>query len=448
MNSGFFVFCTNKPLRKYFFKKVNNVYYQKLLSKTFKESVGVRKLVASKILLSFILLIGLLGFVVSEKTEAASKPQYTITIKSNPYKKQYINYGTYNKYTKHYYVLRSYLERLEKLGGGTLVLKKGTYTITNTLYVPSNVTIKFENGVVIKKGAKTGTSKIKPAKSIFQLVKPSKANKKKVYGKYSGEKNISFIGTGSVVFDLNYYKDSIAIIMGHNSNVVVKGIQFKNMHSGHFIEMDASKNVKVYNNAFMNHKPSPNKNKEAINLDTPDRNTKGWSQEWSKFDGTANLNVLIQNNTFKNLERAVGTHKYTQGKYHTDVKVIGNKIENMVQDGIRVMNWDKPIIKDNKIKNIADGKGSYRGILMSGVKYPQVTNNRIEKAARPIQIMPWKNSGPGSNYKVTYNVLSENNKTMMSKTTYVKNVGETIIRINNKYNVFDRDTEKLTTKLF
>jgi hypothetical protein len=36
-------------------------------------------------------------------------------------------------------LLRSYLERLEKNGGGKLILKKGTYKITNTLYIPSNV---------------------------------------------------------------------------------------------------------------------------------------------------------------------------------------------------------------------------------------------------------------------------------------------------------------------
>lgn len=406
----------------------------------------MKKLVATKVWLSCILLVGMFSFVlVSGKTEAASKTQYKIIVKSNPYKKQYMNYSTYNQNTKHYYVLRTYLERLEKLGGGTLVLSKGTYTITNTLYVPSNVTIKFENGVVIKKGKKTGSSKIKPAKSIFQLVKPSKANKKNIYGKYEGERNISFIGTGSVVFDLNYDRDSIAIIMGHNSNVVVKGIQFKNMNSGHFIEMDASQNVKVTNNKFMNHQPSLNRNKEAINLDTPDRNTKGWSQEWSKFDGTANRNVLIKDNEFKSLERAIGTHKYTQNQYHTFVQIIGNSIEGMVQDGIRVMNWESPIIKDNTIKNIANGTGSFRGILMSGVKFPQVMNNRIENAARPIQIMPWKNSGHGSIYAVTYNEVSEENKKMMSETTFVKNVGETIIRINSTYNVFDRDTEKLGT---
>lgn len=103
----------------------------------------------------------------------------------------------------------------------------------------------MKDGVSIVKGQKTGTSKFKASKSIFQLIKPSKANKSGVYGKYNGEKNISFIGEGKVTIDMNYEKDSIALIMGHNQNVKVENIQFKNMYSGHFIELDASKNVVI-----------------------------------------------------------------------------------------------------------------------------------------------------------------------------------------------------------
>ncbi|MEK5389650.1 hypothetical protein NSQ59_04590 [Margalitia sp. FSL K6-0131] len=38
-----------------------------------------------------------------------------------------------------------------------------------------------------------------------------------------------------------------------------------------------------------------------------------------------------------------------------------------------------------------------------------IQNNIIEKAARPIQFMPWKNDGPGSQYPITYNKLSDAN---------------------------------------
>jgi hypothetical protein len=76
-------------------------------------------------------------------------------------------------------------------------VKKGNYDITNILCIPSNVTLILEDGVTIRKSAKTGTTEMKPTKSIFQLIKPSKLSSKKYYAKYNGEKNIKIIGKGS-----------------------------------------------------------------------------------------------------------------------------------------------------------------------------------------------------------------------------------------------------------
>lgn len=51
-------------------------------------------------------------------------------------------------------MIRSYLEKLEELGGETIILEAGTYSITNTLYVLSNVSLILKDGVVIKKVTK------------------------------------------------------------------------------------------------------------------------------------------------------------------------------------------------------------------------------------------------------------------------------------------------------
>lgn len=384
-------------------------------------------------------LLLLAGLAVPPKTFAA-KPSYTITPSSNTYKKKMMNFTTYNKYTKHYYVLRSYLEQLEKSGGGTLTLKKGTYTISNTLYVPSNVTIRLKDGAKIIKGTKTGTSKFKASSSIFQLIRPSKSAKKAVYGGYNGEKNISFIGEGTAMIDMKYFTDGIAIIAGHNKNIKVQNIRFQNMKSGHFIEMDATNGAVIKGNQFRGSKPSANQNKEAINLDTPDKSTNGWSQKWSKYDRTPNANVTIEGNTFYNLDRAIGTHKYSQGEYHDKIIIRSNKIEKTRQDAIRVMNWSSSIIENNTIKNVEAGPNrDRRGILASGATNPTFQNNQIENVPRPMQFMPWKNSGPGSQYKATQNKLSSANKKALATNT-AKGYQENFIRINRVYNQFGKDT--------
>ncbi|MBK3495023.1 right-handed parallel beta-helix repeat-containing protein [Viridibacillus sp. YIM B01967] len=380
--------------------------------------------------------------VVPNTAKAAAKDFYTISPKTVPVDKVMMKYTTYNSNTKHYYVLRSYLEKLEKKGGGTLILKKGTYKISNTLYVPSNVTIKMKDGVTIVKGQKTGTSKFKASKSIFQFIKPSKANKSGVYGKYNGEKNISFIGEGKVTIDMKYEKDSIALIMGHNQNVKVENIQFKNMYSGHFIELDASKNVVIRKNTFTNSRASANKNKEAINIDTPDKTTAGWSQNWSKYDKTPNQKITIENNKFKNLDRAIGTHKYSGKMYHDKVIIRNNDIDKTRLDAIRVMNWSNAVIENNIIQNVANGNAVTRGILASGAVYPTFKSNTFITVGRTIQFMAWKNSGPGSQYDITYNKLNEANKKALL-TNKAINTSETSIRINNSYNQFIQNTEKI-----
>lgn len=371
------------------------------------------------------------------EAEAAKKPVYTITPQSKPYKDKFTKLSTYNKNTKQYYVIRSYLEQLEKTGGGTLIFKAGTYNITNTLFVPSNVTIRFKDGVVINKRTKTGTSKLKATGSLFQCVAPTKAGKTGCMKKYNGMKNISFIGEGTVIIDLKYTKDCVGIIIGHNRNITVSNITFQNMKGGHFLEIDASKNVKIKNNTFKNHKASTNGNKEAINIDTPDKNTKSLNVAWTSYDCTPNTGVLIQGNTFLSLERAIGTHKYSEGKLHKNIKIIDNIINYCDQDPIRIMNWDSPVITGNYIGNVDYGTGKYRGILASGVHNPTIQNNVFENVARPIQIMAWKNSGAGSQYGIIYNTLSAENIAAMQQNTVI-NVEENFIRYNPEYNNYNK----------
>ena len=372
-------------------------------------------------------------------------PVFMVNPESLPYGKSFNYYSTYNSYTKHYYLLRSYLEKLESTGGGTLILEKGTYVVSNTLYVPSNVTIYLKDGVKIIKGKKTGTSKFGSSLSLFQLIRPSYSKLSGIYSGYSGERNIKIIGEGNAVIDMQYLKDGIAVIAGHNSNIEIENITFKNMYSGHFIEIDATENAVIKNNKFFNSKPSPKKNKEAINIDTPDKATGGWSSKWSSFDKTPNKNITIEGNVFYNLDRAVGTHKYSEGKYHDGIVIKNNYIEKTRNDAIRVLNWSNAVITGNTIKNVASKKGKYRGILISGAVNPTIKQNTIIHTARPMQFMPWKNSGPGSEYEVTYNELTAQNLLDLY-TNYVEDVVENFIRINNVYNVFDAHTDKLYLK--
>ena len=101
------------------------------------------------------------------------------------------------KYTKHYLGLNAFLDKMEKAGGGTLTIKKGTYYISNAIYVPSNTKVVFENGVVFKKINKTGTN-YKASGSMWQICPRSKSKKKNSIGKYKGAKNVTFKAKGNI----------------------------------------------------------------------------------------------------------------------------------------------------------------------------------------------------------------------------------------------------------
>lgn len=317
------------------------------------------------ILVIVVVLLGVAAFVVG-KTNVEAKT-YTVGPNSKPLKGFNTNANNHG-----YFLIRSYMQKFEH-GGGTLVLKKGTYKISNAIFVPSNVTIKFKSGVKL---VKTNG----PSSSMFQLLADSKYNsgKKNITSKYNGEHNIKFIGKGKVILDMKnknpHGANAIGIVMGNNKNVTIKGITFQNIKKGHMIEMDGCKKVTIEKCTFKNMKTNKYKNKEAINLDTNDAKTGSFTQEWSKKDKTPNYNVTIKNCKFQKLMRAVGTHRYSGGKYHTKIKFINNKVKK-VNTPLGMLNWKNSTVKGNTFTDCkANSKFNYV-IMMAGVKNVIFTNN-------------------------------------------------------------------------
>lgn len=297
---------------------------------------------------------------------------FSISSSSAPLNGNFLNFSTYNSKTKNYYAIRSYLEYFEKHSGCTLSLKKGTYNVTNVLYVPSNSTVKLLDGVVLNKTSSTGTSKLKASATLFALCAPSKASTKNAYSGYSGVHDVAIIGSGSATISMkNTLKNniSVAVVMCHNKNVTVSGIKFTDLKYGHFIEMDASKNVKVtgcrFNNQIHELESSPS---ECINIDTPDSNTNGFHQTWAKNDSYPNDTVSISNCSFYNVQRAIGTHQYSKNKYHKNITIENNTIKKCVYGGIYAMNWKGTAIKNNTFNGIGkdlNGKVTVSSSLLS-----------------------------------------------------------------------------------
>ncbi len=347
------------------------------------------------------IMVGFLVFAINtgiltpaKKVEAASKKTYTITTNTKPVGKQFIKSKNYNAKTKHYYLLRSYMELLEKQGGGTLVLKKGVYKITNTICVPSNVTIKLSKGTILQKLNSTGVKAMKASGTMFYLVPPSKSNKKNATYGYKGARNITIIGEEGSAIDMGG-SSSNAIYMAHSYNILIKGITFKNVKgSNYIITVNGCNKVRIYYCNFSGQKSKT----VAILLEIPAKGKKQ-TQAWVKQDNTVNNNINICRCNFTNLYRGIISARFVKDKYHTKINILNNRFQYIGDDVIRAINWDAPVIQNNTFDTagtgakIIKGLDSFaRGIYLGGVKNPVVSENKFSSIPLPIMIGPYDNS--------------------------------------------------------
>ena len=333
----------------------------------------------------------------NKKTEKKQKTVFKITPKS----KNYDDRLTVFKGDE-YGLVRSYVDELKKRGGGTLILRKGTYRISKPIYISSNITIILGDGVVVKKtfdervGARSifqfvDRNKIEQMQSIMgdgsletQIKRIKKKNEKLLYKKYNGVKNSALIGKGNATIDLRGEQDALAVVIGHCRNLKIQGITFKNSNANHFIELDATDTITISNCTFQNAKKSEGLNKEAINLDTPDLMTKGFNCFWSSQDKTPNKNVIIKNCHFSNLERGIGTHQFSANQYHTNIKITQCTFDN-VSVPIFGLNWRNVQIANNDMQTIRKIGSIYDGnsIFLAGVTEVTIHDNIIQDFQQP-----------------------------------------------------------------
>lgn len=362
--------------------------------------------------------------------KAYAKANYTIT-PSKAAAEAKKNHGSfYNNYIKHYLGLNDYLEKLRHAGGGTLTIKKGTYNISNSVYVPSNVKIIFKDGVVFKKINKTGRSDLKSSTTMWQLCAHNKYSKKSSIGKYNGTKKVKMIAQGKVIFDMKNVR-GICIAVAHNKNIEIAGITFKGMNGNHYLEINGTNNAYIHDCNFTKAKKSTSNMyymKEAINIDLADIKTGGLSLPWVKQDKTPCKNIKIENNVFDGIARGVGSHKYSQnskGKniYHSNININNNIFKNIYDNGVFVLNWKKSVITNNTFINIGNtskkeySSGSH-GISGGGVDGITIIGNTFERIGRnAVYFIVQKNVGGGSEYKkVKVNITKEQTNAMLDNT--------------------------------
>lgn len=402
-----------------------------------------------------ILALVLLGITLcfTSSNQAEAKKNFTLTTNSKPYKNKYVKTNAYNKYTRHYLTIRSYLDYMSKKGGGTLTLKKGTYNLTNAILIPSNVTLVLKDGVVMNKTNNTHTKALKAGHVMIECVRSSRINRKNIVGGYGGEKNIRIVGEGTVTMNLSKCNKSEAIRIPHCQNISVENINFTNLRDGHFLEVVASQNVTISNCTFSK---CMSGQRCAINLDTPDKTTNGFNGKYSKFDQTPNNNITIQNCTFTDQYRGIDTHRYSPDKYHTNVQILNCTFRNSTQSPIMMENWKNAVIKGNTFDtvqgwNTSDIQKEKFGIFMrGGVIDPTISENTFNRVFMPFYAKGHKEPAGdiAAHYPATLNSFSDASIGSMKNNTIGEDRIYDYFAINNPDILYIAKSDKHYSKYY
>ena len=124
--------------------------------------------------------------------------------------------------------------------------------------------------------------------------------------------------------------------------------------------------------------------------------------------------MTISDNVFENLETAIGTHKYSEGKYHTNIVIERNTFVNVTTYVVRMMNWKDSVIRDNYfLLQERPAEKTVNAVILNGAVNPTVTQNLFANFTTAITCAHWKNSGAAKVYAETYNKLSKANIKVM-----------------------------------
>ncbi|MCR5143119.1 MAG: right-handed parallel beta-helix repeat-containing protein [Ruminococcus sp.] len=217
-------------------------------------------------------------------------------------------------------------------------LPKGTYKISGSLKIYSNTDLLLDDDAKIVKCFDSGCML---------------RNESSGAGGYSGAENISIRG-GTWDGNTSSYGGAYAfsnIRIGHAKNILIRNTSIINNKNGHHLECGGVSGMTIENCYFGGY--SGSLLKEAIQLDI--MNCYEVFAGYAPFDDTPCENVIIRNNTFKNLMRGIGSHTAVVGKYYTDITITGNTFNNVNDLCMMLYNYRRCSVTGNVITDCGAG---------------------------------------------------------------------------------------------
>ncbi len=221
--------------------------------------------------------------------------------------------------------------------------------ITDLVGIYSNTMIVVDKNVKIIRSLPAGDSG-----TTFRIGKPGSSASGYYY------KNITIQGG---IWDGNVRskdKGFCTFKVNHAKNVKFQNMTIQNDIEGHMIEAGAVDGLTITNVTFKNHKCyfKAHKNKydyyeheEALQLDVNLYET----TQIGNYDKAQNKNITVNNCSFINVGRGIGSHNSIDGCYFTNMKFTNNTFKNNKSYAIGCINYRNSKIQNNKIINCGSG---------------------------------------------------------------------------------------------
>jgi hypothetical protein len=312
--------------------------------------------------------------------------------------------GEVNSATK----IQNALNAATAAGGGTVYIPTGTYNLGSRLEIYTGTTLLLSQKAVMFRNHNSNMI-------INGLGGTS-------YSGYGGQSDIKIIGgiweCRGTAFPST---PAMGISIGHGSNIIIQDLTVSNVGGYHAIEINSSKNVRISNCRFVGYKDTGSRGySEAIQIDLA--KSSAVFGAFGAYDNTPCTDVVVENCYFgpsgtagtTSWPTGIGSHSYTSGVKHTNIKMIGNTFDSMTEYAIRLdVTYDDTIISNNIIKNCFAGIGAGfdqadRLTSAQQCKNLIITGNQIEGSG--------STSGHNGIYIVNYDGVTVNSN-------HVKNFG-------------------------
>ena len=242
-------------------------------------------------------------------------------------------------------LLRFMGERASDASPCTVIIPPGSYMISGTLHMYSNLCLYAEGARITK----CSTNK----HIVIRL-----GDNETSAGGYDGYRNITIEGgtwdfNYSVVENKEEKGGYVGFRIGHARNVTVKNVTFLNNLKSHFLELAGVENVLVTGCTFRGYWTEyEGGGQECIQLDAcMDYIFPGYQP----FDGAVCENVRIENNTFEDVFAGVGSHSMIYDRPYRGIVIRGNTFRNVKKRAVWCLNYVDSSVEDNLMENVGGG---------------------------------------------------------------------------------------------